>query len=72
MFTKCSNLSNVVELFLSNDLPLIVKYKVTTLGEIKLCLASHNMSNEWFYNFQEDYLFNCCLFEVILAEFINS
>jgi len=28
-----------LEMYLGNDLPLIVKYDVASLGEIKLCLA---------------------------------
>ncbi|AUF82689.1 proliferating cell nuclear antigen [Tetraselmis virus 1] len=39
MFTRCTNLSSNVELFLKNDYPLIVKYKVSSLGEIKLVCA---------------------------------
>ena len=39
LFTKCTNLSNTVELYLKNDYPLIVRYSVGSLGEIKLCLA---------------------------------
>ena len=39
-FIKCTNLCNTIELMLENDLPLIVKYNVASLGEIKLCLAS--------------------------------
>jgi proliferating cell nuclear antigen len=39
LFTKCTNLCNTVELYLKNDYPLIVKYNVASLGEIKLCLA---------------------------------
>ena len=38
-FTKCTNLSNVIELYLKNDYPLIVQYSVGSLGTIKLCLA---------------------------------
>jgi proliferating cell nuclear antigen len=38
-FIKCTNLCNNIELMLENDLPLIVKYNVASLGEIKLCLA---------------------------------
>ena len=34
-----SNLCNTIELFLKNDYPLIIKYSVASLGEIKLCLA---------------------------------
>jgi len=39
LFTKCTNLSNNVELYLKNDYPLIIKYSVASLGEIKLCLS---------------------------------
>ena len=39
MFTKCTNLSNTVEIYMKNDYPLIVKYTVASLGEIKLCVC---------------------------------
>jgi proliferating cell nuclear antigen len=38
-FIKCTNLCNQIEIYLENDLPLVVKYNVASLGEIKLCLA---------------------------------
>lgn len=38
-FIKCTNLCNQIEIFLENDRPLIVKYNVASLGEIRLCLA---------------------------------
>jgi proliferating cell nuclear antigen len=38
-FIKCTPLCNHLEMYLGNDLPLIVKYDVASLGEIKLCLA---------------------------------
>ena len=38
-FIKCTNLCNSIEMFLENDLPLVVKYSVASLGIIKLCLA---------------------------------
>jgi len=38
-FIKCTNLCQQIEIYLENDLPLIVKYNVASLGEIKLCLA---------------------------------
>jgi proliferating cell nuclear antigen len=38
-FTKCTNLCNIVEIYLKNDYPLIIKYSVSSLGDIKLCLA---------------------------------
>jgi len=39
-FIKCTNLCSQIELYLANDLPLVVKYSVASLGEIKLCLCS--------------------------------
>ena len=39
LFSKCTNLCNSVELYLKNDFPLIIKYNIASLGEIKLCLA---------------------------------
>ena len=38
-FIKCTNLYSQIEIFLKNNKPLIVKYNVASLGEIKLCLA---------------------------------
>jgi len=38
-FIKCTNLCSQIEMFLENDLPLVVKYSVASLGDIKLCLA---------------------------------
>jgi len=39
-FIKCTNLCSQIEVYLENDLPLVVKYNVTSLGEIKLCVSS--------------------------------
>jgi proliferating cell nuclear antigen len=38
-FIKCTNLCNQIEIYLDNDLPLIVKYNVASLGAIKLGLT---------------------------------
>ena len=38
-FIKCTNLCNQIEIYLKNNKPLIVKYNVASLGEIKLGLA---------------------------------
>lgn len=46
LFTKCTSLCNTVELYLKNDYPLIIKYFVASLGEIKLCLAPQNGNND--------------------------
>ena len=39
-FIKCTNLCNSIEIYLENDLPLIVLYSVASLGKIRLCLAT--------------------------------
>jgi len=39
-FIKCTNLCSQIELYMENDLPLVVKYNVASLGEIKLCLCA--------------------------------
>ena len=39
LFSKCTNLCNSIEMYLKNDYPLIIKYTVASLGDIKLCLA---------------------------------
>jgi len=39
-FIKCTNLCPQIEIYLENDLPLVVKYDVASLGSIRLCLSS--------------------------------
>jgi proliferating cell nuclear antigen len=39
-FIKCTNLCQQIEVYLENDLPLVVKYDVASLGSIKLCLVA--------------------------------
>jgi proliferating cell nuclear antigen len=39
-FIKCTNLCAQIEMYLENDLPLVVKYDVASLGTIRLCLAA--------------------------------
>ena len=39
LFTKCTNLCNQIQLYIKNDYPLVIKYAVASLGNIKLCLA---------------------------------
>ena len=43
IFTKCTNLCNVVEIYLKNSYPIILRYSIASLGEIKLCLAQQEM-----------------------------
>jgi proliferating cell nuclear antigen len=39
LFTKCTNLCPGIEIYLKNDYPLIIRYSVANLGEVKLVLA---------------------------------
>jgi proliferating cell nuclear antigen len=39
IFTKCTNLCNLVTLCIKNDYPIIVMYQIAALGEIKLVLS---------------------------------
>jgi len=39
LFTKCTNLSPSIQMYLKNDYPLIINYGVANLGEIRLCLS---------------------------------
>ena len=36
---KCTNMCNTIEMMLDNNMPLVVKYSVASLGEIMLCLS---------------------------------
>ena len=40
-FTKCTTLCQVVTLYLKNDYPLVLKYSIAALGEMKLCLSPY-------------------------------
>jgi len=44
-FIKCTNLCPLIELYLENDYPLVVKYFVASLGTIRLCLAASSSSS---------------------------
>ena len=39
LFSKAANLSNTIELFLKEAFPLILKYNVASLGELRFCVA---------------------------------
>jgi proliferating cell nuclear antigen len=39
LFCKAANLSNTIELFLKERYPLILKYNVASLGELRFCVA---------------------------------
>jgi hypothetical protein len=38
LFTKCSNLSNNLEIHMKNDWFLMIRYVIANLGDIKFCL----------------------------------
>ena len=38
LFTKCTNLCNLIHLYIKNDYPLVIQYSVASLGNIKLQL----------------------------------
>ena len=39
LFTKCTNLCNLIHLYIKNDYPLVIRYDLANLGHIKLCLS---------------------------------
>ncbi|VVU94981.1 Proliferating cell nuclear antigen, C-terminal domain [seawater metagenome] len=49
LFTKCTNLCNTVTLYIKNDYPLVIKYSVAALGEIKLCLSPNKPKDSYEY-----------------------
>uniref|UniRef100_A0A6C0C7J8 Proliferating cell nuclear antigen PCNA N-terminal domain-containing protein n=1 Tax=viral metagenome TaxID=1070528 RepID=A0A6C0C7J8_9ZZZZ len=45
LFTKCTNLCNIINIYIKNDYPLIIKYNIASIGDIKLCLAPISNNN---------------------------
>lgn len=39
LFTKCTNLCNTLEIYVKNSYPIVCRYQVASLGEIKLALT---------------------------------
>lgn len=52
-FTKFSTLSSYIELYMRNDYPLVIKYSISTLGRLFLCLVPKNFDNINDYNDDE-------------------
>lgn len=48
LFTKCYDLSTNVRLYMKNNYPLIIEYKVGSLGELKLCIAPQVTDNDYY------------------------
>jgi proliferating cell nuclear antigen len=46
LFTKCTGLCPDIEIKMKNDYPLVIVYKVASLGEITLCLSQKNINTE--------------------------
>ena len=42
LFTKCTNLCNLLHVYIKNDYPLVIKYDIANLGHIKLCLSPNS------------------------------
>ena len=45
MFTKCTNLCNIIELYMKNDFPIVIKFKVGSLGTLKLAISPKIMND---------------------------
>jgi proliferating cell nuclear antigen len=45
LFTKSTNLSNTLEIFLKKDYPFMMKYDVANLGDLMFCLAPSVQDN---------------------------
>ena len=46
LFTKCTNLCASTQIHLKNDLPLVLRYMVANLGEVRLVLAPQKQKTE--------------------------
>lgn len=46
LFTKCTNLCTSTQIHLRNDYPLVLKYMVANLGEVRLVLAPQKQKTE--------------------------
>ncbi len=46
LFTKCTNLCPSTEIYLKNDYPLVLRYMVANLGEVRLVLAAKKQKTD--------------------------
>jgi hypothetical protein len=46
LFTKCTNLCTSTQIHLKNDYPLVLRYMVANLGEVRLVLAPQKQKTE--------------------------
>lgn len=49
MFTKCTNLCPSIQIHLKNDYPLVLRYMVANLGEVRLVLAMNKQKTDATY-----------------------
>jgi proliferating cell nuclear antigen len=46
LFSRCSSLCPTIELYIRNDAPLVIKYRVADMGSVHLILSPMNEENE--------------------------
>jgi hypothetical protein len=46
LFTKCTNLCTSTQIHLKNDYPLVLRYMVANLGEVRLVLAPQKQKTD--------------------------
>ena len=46
LFSRCSSLCPTIELYIRNDSPLVIKYRVANMGSVHLILSPMNNENE--------------------------
>ena len=54
LFSKCSSLSNNLEIYMKEKFPLLIKYMIANLGYVYLILSSVSDKNENDYNEMDD------------------
>jgi proliferating cell nuclear antigen len=47
LFTKCTGMCKTMEIYLKNDYPIILRYYVANLGEIKFCLSPRTKEDDF-------------------------
>lgn len=46
LFSRCSSLCSTIELYIKNDSPLVIKYRVADMGSVHLILSSINTNDD--------------------------
>lgn len=55
LFSKCSQLCDSVYIYMKKDDPIIINYRIPSLGEIHLLIAPTNLENDCCNNEDDDY-----------------